>query len=109
VTGENKAGSIEVKSNEVGPVVYTVESGNEPVISGSLAVGSRIQCSTGVWVGFTPTRYDYQWIRGSDVISSANSSYLIASGDVGQQIKCKVTASSTRYTLAVDSDPVTIP
>jgi hypothetical protein len=43
------------------------------------------------------------------MVSSANSSYLIASGDVGQQIKCKVIASSTRYTLAVDSDPVTIP
>jgi RNA-binding protein YhbY len=109
VTGENKAGSIEVKSNEVGPVVYTVQSGNEPVISGSLSVGSRIECSTGVWVGFTPTRYDYQWIRGSDVVSNANNSYLVVAGDVGQQIKCKVTASSTRYTLAVDSDPVTIP
>ena len=109
VTGENKAGSIEVKSNEVGPVVYSVPAGNEPVISGSLSVGSRLNCSTGTWTGFTPTKYDYQWIRGSSVVSSANSSYLIASGDAGQQIKCKVIASSTRYTLAVDSDPVTIP
>ena len=109
VTGENKAGSIEVKSNEIGPVVYPVESGDEPVISGSLSVGSRIECSTGTWVGFTPTKYDYQWFRGTSMVSSANSSYLIASGDVGQQIKCKVIASSTRYTLAVDSDPVTIP
>lgn len=109
VTGENQGGSVEVKSNDIGPVVYTVPSGNEPVISGSLSVGSRIECSTGTWVGFTPTKYDYQWIRGSDVVSSANSSYLIAAGDVGQQIKCKVIASSVRYTLAVDSDPVTIP
>lgn len=109
VTGENKAGSIEVKSNQIGPVVYSVPSGNEPVISGSLSVGSRLQCSTGTWVGFTPTKYDYQWFSGTNMVSSANSSYLIASGDVGQQIKCKVIASSTRYTLAVDSDPVTIP
>ena len=109
VTGENKAGSIEVKSNEVGPVVYPVESGDEPVISGSLSVGSRIECSTGTWIGFTPTKYDYQWFRGTSMVSSANSSYLIVSGDVGQQIKCKVIASSTRYTLAVDSDPVSIP
>jgi hypothetical protein len=109
VTGENKAGSIEVKSNEIGPVVYSVPSGNEPVISGSLSVGSRIDCSTGTWVGFTPTKYDYQWFRGTSMVSSANSSYLIVSGDVGQEIKCKVIASSTRYTLAVDSDPVTIP
>ena len=109
VTGENQGGSIEVKSNEIGPVVYSVPAGNEPVISGSLSVGSRLQCSTGTWTGFTPTKYDYQWFRGTDMVSSANSSYLIASGDVGQQIKCKVIASSTRYTLAVDSDPVTIP
>ena len=109
VTGENKAGAIEVKSNEIGPVVYSVPAGNEPVISGSLSVGSRLDCSTGTWVGFTPTKYDYQWFRGTSMVSSANSSYLIASGDVGQQIKCKVIASSTRYTLAVDSDPVTIP
>jgi hypothetical protein len=109
VTGENKAGSIEVKSNEVGPVVYDVPAGNEPVISGSLSVGSRLDCSTGTWVGFTPTKYDYQWFRGTSMVSSANSSYLIVSGDVGSQIKCKVIASSTRYTLAVDSDPVTIP
>jgi len=109
VTGDNKAGSIEVKSNEIGPVVYTVQSGNEPVISGSLSVGSRLECSTGTWVGFVPTKYDYQWFSGTSMVSSANSSYLVVSGDVGQQIKCKVIASSTRYTLAVDSDPVTIP
>ena len=60
-------------------------------------------------IGFTPTKYDYQWFRGTSMVSSANSSYLIVSGDVGSQIKCKVIASSTRYTLAVDSDPVTIP
>lgn len=109
VTGENQGGSIEVKSNEIGPVVYSVPAGNEPVISGSLSVGSRLQCSTGTWTGFTPTKYDYQWYKGTDMVSTANSSYLITSSDVGQQIKCKVIASSTRYTLAVDSDPVTIP
>lgn len=109
VTGDNNGGSIEAKTNEIGPVVYTVQAGNEPMISGSLSVGSRLQCSTGTWVGFTPTKYDYQWFSGSSVVSSANSSYLITSGDVGQQIKCKVIASSIRYTLAVDSDPVTIP
>jgi hypothetical protein len=109
VTGENKAGSIEVKSNEVGPVVYSVPAGNEPIISGTLLVGSRLYCTDGIWTGFVPTKYDYQWFSGSNMVSSANSSYLIASGDVGQQIKCKVIASSTRYTLAVDSDPVTIP
>jgi hypothetical protein len=109
VTGENKAGSIEVKSNEVGPVVYSVPDGNEPIISGTLLVGSRLYSTNGIWTGFAPTKYDYQWFSGSNMVSSANSSYLIASGDVGQQIKCKVIASSTRYTLAVDSDPVTIP
>jgi hypothetical protein len=83
--------------------------GNEPIISGTLLAGSRLYSTNGIWTGFAPTKYDYQWFSGSNMVSSANSSYLIASGDVGQQIKCKVIASSTRYTLAVDSDPVTIP
>lgn len=109
VVGENKAGYIEVQSNEVGPVVYSVPAADLPVISGSLSVGNRLQCSTGTWAGFTPTKYDYQWFRNTDMVSSANSSYLIASGDTGSQIKCKVIASSARYTLAIDSDPVTIP
>jgi hypothetical protein len=109
VVGENKAGYIEVKSNELGPVVYSVPAANLPVISGSLSVGSTLQCSTGTWAGFTPTKYDYQWFRGTDMVSSANSSYVVASGDSGNQIKCKVIASSARYTLAIDSDPVSIP
>lgn len=109
VAGENQAGHIEVKSNEVGPVVYSVPAANLPVISGSLSVGSRLQCSTGTWTGFTPTKYDYQWFKGTTMVSSANSSYLVASGDSGSQIKCKVIASSARYTLAIDSDPVSIP
>lgn len=109
VVGENKAGYIEVKSNEVGPVVYSVPAANLPVISGSLSVGSRLQCSTGTWTGFTPTKYDYQWFKGTTMVSTANSSYLVASGDTGSQIKCKVIASSARYTLAIDSDPVSIP
>jgi len=109
VVGENKAGYIEIKSNEVGPVVYSVPAANLPVISGSLSVGSRLQCSTGTWTGFTPTKYDYQWFRNTDMVTAANSSYLITSSDVGKQIKCKVIASSARYTLAIDSDPVSIP
>jgi hypothetical protein len=109
VVGENKAGYIEVKSNELGPVVYSVPAANLPIISGSLSVGSTLQCSAGIWAGFTPTKYDYQWFRGTDMVSSANSSYVVASGDSGNQIKCKVIASSARYTLAIDSDPVSIP
>ena len=109
IAGENKAGYIEVKSNEIGPVVYSVPAANLPVITGTLTVGSRLQCSTGTWAGFTPTKYDYQWFKGTDMLSSANSSYRIASGDAGSQIKCKVIASSARYTLAIDSDPVSIP
>lgn len=109
VVGENKAGYIEVKTNELGPVTYSVPAANLPVISGSLSVGSRLQCSTGTWTGFTPTKYDYQWFKGTNMVSSANSSYLIVSGDTGSQIKCKVIASSARYTLAIDSDPVSIP
>jgi hypothetical protein len=109
VVGENKAGYIEVKSNEVGPVVYSVPAANLPVISGSLSVGSTLQCSTGVWAGFTPTKYDYQWFRGTNMVSSSNNSYVITYSDIGSQIKCKVIASSARYTLAIDSDPVTIP
>jgi hypothetical protein len=43
------------------------------------------------------------------MVSSSNNSYVITYNDIGSQIKCKVIASSARYTLAIDSDPVTIP
>lgn len=109
VAGQTQAGNIEVQSNEVGPVVYSVPAANLPVISGSLSVGSTLQCSTGVWEGFTPTKYDYQWFRNTNMVTSANSSYLVSNDDSGKQITCKVIASSARYTLAIDSDPVTIP
>lgn len=64
-----------------------------PVISGTLAHGSTLSCTTGTW---NPTgTYTYQWMSGAAAVAGAtSSSYVTATTDVGNMMTCVVTASN---------------
>lgn len=77
-----------------------------PVISGTAQEGQTLTCSTGTWSG-SPT-YTYQWKRnGSNIGSATNSTYTLVTADVGQSIKCTITATNFIGSATADSNTVT--
>jgi hypothetical protein len=77
-----------------------------PAITGTAQEGQTLTCSSGTWSG-SPT-YTYQWKRnGSNITSATNSTYTLVSGDVGQTIKCTVTATNFIGSSTADSNSVT--
>jgi hypothetical protein len=66
-----------------------------PAISGAAEVGRTLTCSEGTFSGDQPLSYSYRWLRdGSSISGATSSSYQVASGDVGHQLACGVTASN---------------
>lgn len=77
-----------------------------PAITGTAQEGQTLTCSTGTWTG-SPT-YTYQWKRnGSNIGSATNSTYTLVTADVGQSIKCTVTATNILGSASADSNTVT--
>ncbi len=77
-----------------------------PAITGTAQEGQTLTCSTGTWSG-SPT-YTYQWKRnGSNIGSATNSTYVLVTADVGQSIKCTVTATNFIGSANADSNTVT--
>lgn len=93
---------ILARSGPTGPV-NTVA----PAITGTAQEGRTLTCSTGTWTGITPITYAYQWKRNNVNIGSAtNSTYLLVAADVGQNIKCTVTATNVTGSASADSNTV---
>tara|TARA_R110000868_G_scaffold96457_3_gene265436 strand:+ start:3114 stop:5843 length:2730 start_codon:yes stop_codon:yes gene_type:complete len=66
---------------------------NVPFIVGSRQDGSELRCETGDWDGSAPMRFIYQWYRdGAAIIGGTGKTFKLTVGDVGTDIKCKVTA-----------------
>lgn len=77
-----------------------------PAITGTAQEGQTLTCSTGTWSG-SPT-YAYQWKRnGNNIGSATNSTYTLVTADVGQSIKCTVTATNFVGSATADSNTVT--
>lgn len=78
-----------------------------PAITGLLSVGSTLTCSTGTWTGYPTPTYAYQWKNGGTNISGETAStYVIDAGDVGDNIKCTVTATNASGSDSEDSNTV---
>lgn len=89
-----------------------IDGGNAPIntvapaLSGTAQEGQTLTCSTGTWSG-SPT-YTYQWKRnGNNIGSATNSTYILVTADVGQSIKCTVTATNFSGSANADSNTVT--
>jgi hypothetical protein len=62
-----------------------------PVITGSLAQGSTLTCSTGTWSN-TPSSYSYQWYEGGIAVGTNANTYV--STLLAASIYCNVTATN---------------
>jgi hypothetical protein len=109
VTATNILGSNVATSNAITAQTYSAPSNTvAPAITGTAQEGQTLTCSTGTWTGNPTPTYTYQWKRnGSNIGSATNSTYVLVTADVGQSIKCTVTATNFIGSASADSNTVT--
>ena len=109
VTATNGAGSVSATSNAITAQTFTAPVNTvAPTITGTAQEGQTLTSSTGTWSGNPIPTYTYQWKRNNSNIGSAtNSTYTLVTADVGQSIKCTVTATNTLGSSNADSNTVT--
>lgn len=77
-----------------------------PAITGTKTQGQTLTCSTGTW-SRSPT-YAYQWLRNSVPIAGATASTrVLAAGDVGALMSCRVSATNSGVTATATSAQTT--
>jgi hypothetical protein len=75
-----------------------------PSISGTVAIGSTLTASPGTWTGDPTPTFSYQWQRGSSNISGATgSTYTAQFADVGNTLRCVVTATNAAGSASANS------
>ena len=109
VTATNAAGFASAISNTITAQTFTAPVNTvAPAITGTAQEGQTLTCSTGTWTGNPTPTYAYQWKRNNiDIGSATNSTYLLVTADVGQSIKCMVTATNAVGSANADSNIVT--
>ncbi len=85
-----------------------------PTIAGSAQDGALLTASTGSWT-HAPTSYGYQWQRcnasggNCSPLAGANSQrYTVTSGDIGNRLRVKVTATNKTGTGTATSNPTAV-
>ena len=113
VVATNADGSTRATSNPTAIVTSARPTNtNEPSISGSAVVGSRLHANRGEWVGDQPITYSYVWLRcsarGDDCseIQGANDTdYEVRDADTGRTIRVRVVARNDRGSTSAISNP----
>ena len=84
----------------------------EPSISGTAAVGNRLQANRGEWAGNQPITYSFQWLRCSaqgencsEIPGATDTEYVVQDGDRGRTIRVRVTARNDRGSSSAISNP----
>lgn len=73
-----------------------------PAITGTKTQGQTLTVSNGTW-SRSPT-YARQWLRdGAPISGATNTTYLLAAGDVGKLISCRVTATNAGVSASATS------
>jgi hypothetical protein len=78
-----------------------------PTVSGTPSQGNSVTCTNGSWTN-SPSSYSYGWTRNGVAIGGASSqNYTIQAADVGQALRCVVTATNGAGSATATSAPVT--
>ena len=113
VVARNADGQGTATSNPTNIVISARPTNtDEPSISGSAVVGSRLQANRGQWAGDQPITYTFVWLRCNDKgencseIQGANDpDYEVRDSDVGRTIRVRVIARNDRGTTSAISNP----
>ncbi len=118
VTATNSSGSASATSNATSTVTGTGGGGGsgapantvKPTISGTPTQGQTLTASTGTWTGKTPISFADQWYRCDANGNSCNPisgetgpSRTVDSGDVGNRLKVRVTATNSAGATSAES------
>jgi uncharacterized protein YukE len=114
VIGSNSDGSSSATSGptaRIGGSTAPADS-SPPTISGNTSVGSTLTASPGTWTGAAPMTFHYQWmICGSngeachDIAGATAQSYVVRSGDAGNTLRVRVTATNSGGSTSSTSVP----
>jgi hypothetical protein len=105
VTAHNGGGDTPALSNTVTPTVAApVNNGATPSIPAIAKPGDVLTCDPGGWSG-SPT-FTFEWLSGGTPIASG-SQYTVTAGDVGNAIRCRVTAHNAGGDVVALSNTVT--
>src|SRR4029079_18916438 len=104
VVAQNVDGSARATSNPTNIVTSARPTNTkEPTISGTAAVGSRLQANRGEWAGDDPITYSYIWLRCSAtgencsaIQGATDSDYVVRDADTGRTLRVRVTARNDR-------------
>jgi len=76
-----------------------------PVVSGTATFGQTLTTTNGTWTGVPTPTFTYQWQRVTTPISGATSStYVLVAADVGNTIRCVVTATNAVSAVSANSN-----
>jgi hypothetical protein len=106
VTATNTAGSTSAASLDTAVVIVASTPANTavPVLSGLPEENFTLTSSAGTWTGDPAPTYTYQWQRNSvNIVGATSSSYLCVSADVGNTLRCVVTATNTTGSATANS------
>jgi hypothetical protein len=79
-----------------------------PEVRGTPGAGETLDCSPGSWEPRPSPTFTYVWLRNGARVGEGPS-YVVASGDVGQELACEVTATNGKGEAAsATSAPVTV-
>ena len=75
-----------------------------PAVTGTATVGQTLSTTDGTWTGAPAPTFAYQWQRATTNISGATSStYVVQLADVGNTIRCVVTATNPLGSASANS------
>ena len=106
VTATNSAAAVSANSNSTASV-----AGNAPVntvapsVTGTATFGQTLSTTDGTWTGVPTPTFTYQWQRSSSNIGGATSStYVLVAADVGNTVRCVVTATNAVAAVSANSN-----
>lgn len=86
-----------------------------PVVSGLAIVGQTLSEFDGTWYGDATIAYTYQWQRDNagggvfgNIGSATGSTYVLVAADVGNKIRCVVTATNTVGSASANSNQTSL-
>jgi hypothetical protein len=116
VVAKNVDGSARATSNPTSIVTSARPTNTkEPSISGTAAVGSRLQANRGTWAGDEPITYSFVWLRCntsggncSEVQGETDTEYVVREGDSGRTIRVRVIARNDRGSTSAISNQTAV-